>query len=111
MKKIAIICVALLLGALCGVVPAVAQNLDAESIWERGNTLYTAGDYNGALAVYDSIQKEGLVSAKLFYNMGNANFKSGKIGEAILYYNKAQNKSIQTQTILGVGLAYTFKNK
>lgn len=28
-----------------------------------------------------------------------------------LYYNKAQNKSIQTQTVLGVGLAYTFKNK
>ena len=28
-----------------------------------------------------------------------------------LYYNKAQNKSVQTQTVLGVGLAYTFKNK
>jgi hypothetical protein len=28
-----------------------------------------------------------------------------------LYYNKAQNKQIQTQTVLGVGLAYTFKNK
>ena len=28
-----------------------------------------------------------------------------------LYYNKAQNKSIQTQTVLGVGLSYTFKNK
>ena len=28
-----------------------------------------------------------------------------------LYYNKAQNKNIQTQTVLGVGLAYTFKNK
>ena len=28
-----------------------------------------------------------------------------------LYYNKAQSKKIQTQTILGVGLAYTFKNK
>lgn len=28
-----------------------------------------------------------------------------------MYYNKAQSKSIQTQTILGVGLAYTFKNK
>ena len=28
-----------------------------------------------------------------------------------LYYNKAQNKKIQTQTVLGVGLAYTFKNK
>ena len=28
-----------------------------------------------------------------------------------LYYNKAQNKSVQTQTVLGVGFAYTFKNK
>ena len=28
-----------------------------------------------------------------------------------LYYNKAQNTKIQTQTVLGVGLAYTFKNK
>jgi hypothetical protein len=28
-----------------------------------------------------------------------------------LYYNKAQNEKIQTQTVLGVGLAYTFKNK
>ena len=28
-----------------------------------------------------------------------------------LYYNKAQNSRVQTQTVLGVGLAYTFKNK
>ena len=28
-----------------------------------------------------------------------------------LYYNKAQIKKVQTQTILGVGLSYTFKNK
>ena len=28
-----------------------------------------------------------------------------------LYYNKAQSASVQTQTILGVGLSYTFKNK
>ena len=28
-----------------------------------------------------------------------------------LYYNKAQIDKVQTQVILGVGLAYTFKNK
>ena len=28
-----------------------------------------------------------------------------------LYYNKAQIKQVQTQVVLGVGLAYTFKNK
>ena len=28
-----------------------------------------------------------------------------------LYYNRAQNVAVQTQTLLRVGLAYTFKNK
>ena len=28
-----------------------------------------------------------------------------------LYYNKAQSAKVQTQTVLGVGLSYTFKNK
>ncbi len=28
-----------------------------------------------------------------------------------LYYNKAQSRKVQTQTVLGVGLSYTFKNK
>ena len=28
-----------------------------------------------------------------------------------LYYNKAQSRQVQTQTVLGVGLSYTFKNK
>lgn len=28
-----------------------------------------------------------------------------------LYYNRAQNVDVQTQTLLSVGLSYTFKNK
>ena len=28
-----------------------------------------------------------------------------------LYYNRAQNVAVQTQTLLQVGLSYTFKNK
>ena len=28
-----------------------------------------------------------------------------------LYYNRAQNYDVQTQTLLSVGFAYTFKNK
>lgn len=79
-----------MLGVLVGTIPAKAQTVDTDTLWERAGTLYTAGDYNGALMVYDSISSAGWASAKLFYNMGNAYFKSGKIGEAILYYNKAQ---------------------
>ncbi len=28
-----------------------------------------------------------------------------------LYYNRAQHLDVQTQTLLSVGLSYTFKNK
>ena len=92
MKKTFLIYVILLLGVLAGATPTQAQTVDTDTdtLWERAGTLYTAGDYNGALMVYDSISSAGWASAKLFYNMGNAYFKSGKIGEAILYYNKAQ---------------------
>ncbi len=90
MKRTFLIGIILLLGVLTGATSAKAQTIDTETLWNRANTLYAAGDYNGALMVYDSIGNAGWASAKLFYNMGNAYFKSGKIGEAILYYNKAQ---------------------
>lgn len=70
-----------------------APTEQAQEQWSRANTLYTAGDYNGAVATYDSIVNEGLVSTRLYYNLANAYFKSGKLGEAILYYNKAAKLS------------------
>lgn len=66
-----------------------ANNQQAQEQWHRANTLYTAGDYNGAVMTYDSIVNQGLVSDKLFFNLANAYFKAGKTGEAILYYHKA----------------------
>lgn len=105
MKKTFLIYVILLLGVLAGATPTQAQTVDTDTLWERAGTLYTAGDYNGALMVYDSISSAGWTSAKLFYNMGNAYFKSGKIGEAILYYNKAQ-KLASADDDVAYNLAY-----
>lgn len=85
-KRLVVMAVALV--SLVGVAQAADLTV-AERQWERANTLYTAGDYNGAVATYDSIVNEGLVSSRLFYNLANAYFKAGKVGEAILYYNKA----------------------
>lgn len=66
----------------------VAGNL--ERMWDRANTAYVNGDYAGALAVYDSIENDNKAGVKLYFNMGNAHFKSGNIGKSILYYSKAQ---------------------
>ena len=57
--------------------------------WTRGNEAYVTGDYSGAIAAYNDILDEGLVSSKLLYNLGNAYFKNGQLGRAILQYNRA----------------------
>ncbi len=68
---------------------AAAADKELGAMWDRANTHYINADYESALAVYDSIVQMGYSSTKLYYNMGNAYFKSGRNGKAIVYYNKA----------------------
>ncbi|MCC8089149.1 MAG: tetratricopeptide repeat protein [Rikenellaceae bacterium] len=68
----------------------VYAQADTEELWNRANDAYAAGEYDTAVELYDSIASQGLTSYKLYYNLGNAYFKNGQIGKAILYYNKAQ---------------------
>ncbi len=64
--------------------PASAGNL-----WDAANTAYVNASYAQAASLYDSLLKTGAEGYKLYYNLGNAYFKSGRTGKAILYYNKA----------------------
>ncbi len=56
--------------------------------YNRGNQLYAQKDYAGAALAYEQALKAG-PSADAHYNLGNALFKSGKIGAAILHYRRA----------------------
>ena len=80
--------IGIVLGTMLSVVPAVAQT-PPEALWEQANTAYTNGDYPSAIARYDSIRASGYASAPLYYNLGNACYKEGQLGRAILNYNKA----------------------
>ena len=62
---------------------------DNDTLWEEANSAYYTGDFGLAVALYDSIERSGMVSAKLYYNKAGALFKMGKTGESILYYSKA----------------------
>lgn len=88
MKRIIITILSTLLfaGAAAAAEPT---ELNVKELWQRGSTLYSAGDYNGAVATYDSIVSEGWESAPLYYNLAGAYFKAGKTGEAILNYHRA----------------------
>jgi tetratricopeptide (TPR) repeat protein len=55
-----------------------------------GNRHYEAGEFVEAANVYETIIAAGLQDSALYYNLGNAYFKQGEIGRAILNYRRAQ---------------------
>ena len=70
-------------------VAEVATDIQNDTLWEQGNQAYIDGDFSKAVELYLQIVARGYYSARLYYNMGNAFFKLGELGEAILYYNRA----------------------
>lgn len=61
-----------------------------ERAWESANEAYIAGEFARAEELYKQILADDKFSAKLYFNLANALFKQNKLGEAILYYNRAQ---------------------
>jgi hypothetical protein len=57
--------------------------------YNHGNRLYAGKDYAGAAAAYEQALAAG-PSAAVHYNLGNALFKSGQVGRAILEYRRAR---------------------
>lgn len=62
---------------------------EAEELIQNGNKLYRSKNYKQAVEVYSELVNAGYESAPLFYNLGNAYYRIGKLGYAILYYEKA----------------------
>ena len=60
-----------------------------DSLWQAGVNAYTEGQYAEAAAAWQGILDAGLSSADLYYNAGNAYFKLGETGKAILNYERA----------------------
>jgi len=60
-----------------------------ETAWDTANDAYRAGKYDEAKVNYLRLVQAGQYSADLFYNLGNAWFKLGDQGRAILNYERA----------------------
>ncbi len=54
-----------------------------------GNTEYAAGKFAEAVSAYESQVSRGAYSANLFYNLGDAYYRQGNRGRAILNYQRA----------------------
>ena len=54
------------------------------------NSLYESGRFLEAALVYEQLIDQGYESGALYYNLGNAYFKQGDLGRAILSYRRAE---------------------
>ncbi len=70
-------------------VGTVARADLVDEAWKRGNDAYFRGDYAAALAAYEQLDRQGVVSADLFYNLGVAHFRLGNLGRAIWAFERA----------------------
>lgn len=69
------------------------SNDDAAASFKKGNELYQKAKYKEAAAVYQQMVDDDYQSATLYFNLGNAYYKTGDIAPCILYYEKARKLS------------------
>src|SRR5262249_59285760 len=69
---------------------AAAPAESPKTVFFRGNSLYSEERYAEAAAQYEQILGEGLASGSLYFNLGNAYFKAGDVGRAMLNYERAR---------------------
>lgn len=67
-----------------------AQSDGPETIFEEANRAYEEERYADALEKYRSVESTGVVSAPLYYNIGNTYFRLGRLGPAVLAYERAR---------------------
>jgi len=81
--------VVVVVGVALVVAPRPARADRIEEAWRRGNEAYLHGDYAGAVAAYEEVDRQGLASADVAFNLGAAYFRKGAVGPAIWAFERA----------------------
>jgi tetratricopeptide (TPR) repeat protein len=68
-------------------------SISADARFDAANKLYAQSKFVEATAEYNKLVQAGSVSPALYFNLGNAFFKSGQIGRAIGAYRQAEEMS------------------
>lgn len=68
---------------------ALAVNAAVSSEWKEANDAYAKGIYAESIRLYEQLLFTQGESPELYYNLGNAYFKSNEIAKSILNYERA----------------------
>jgi tetratricopeptide (TPR) repeat protein len=76
---------------VCGISGiASAQTEELASVFEDANRLYLEQKYDAAASRYQSIIANGYENGEVYFNLGNAYYKMGKVQRAVLNYERAR---------------------
>ncbi len=70
-----------------------SSNTNYNGIFDSANSNYSKGNYEKAIELYESILNKDVEASELYFNLGNAYYKTNRIGLAILHYEKAKKIS------------------
>lgn len=71
-----------------------------QALVDSANIYYSNSDYEKAINTYESIVNNGFESAELYYNLGNAYYKSNKIALAIVNYERSLKLNPNDQDVV-----------
>ena len=74
----------------------------------KAEKAYEQREYKKAIQSYEDLLKEGYVSYKLYYNLGNAYYRNHQLGKAIFNYERAKKLNHDDEDVKNnLALAYT----
>ena len=81
---------------ICNV--SIADNNTIE--FDSANASYAKGNFEKAIEQYESLIENNSVSSELYFNLGNAYFKTNNIGLAILNYERAKKINLDDEDLI-----------
>jgi hypothetical protein len=85
-----IACIVAVVAGMAVTLGAGAARADrSEEAWRRGNEAYLRGDYPAAVAAYEQLDAQGVLSPDLYFNLGSAQFRRNALGPAIWAFERA----------------------
>jgi hypothetical protein len=80
---------ALLAALVCLTAAPMARADLLDQAWKHGNEAHLRGDYAAAAAAYEQLDRQHVISADLYYNLGVTCFRQGQLGKAIWSFERA----------------------
>jgi tetratricopeptide (TPR) repeat protein len=69
---------------------AFSGNTDFNERFKKGNQLYTSGQYEDAVKIYNELTDSKYESPELYFNLANCYYRLNNVGLSIYWYKKAE---------------------